>query len=118
MSNVKENDLRGWLFWAAILFALGEFIDAFNTSDVTTGIVFALLVAACAGWLRMRNSRIPVIILLILSALELAAVVFLYPHASPPPAWWRLAIFFVLSTVVLILAGMKLFRKEQVPTHK
>ena len=115
-SNVKRIDLRAWLFWAAMAFAMGEFIDAFNTSDVMTGIVLALILAACAWWLRMRRSRLPIIILLLLSALELAAVVFIYPHGNPPPAWWRLAIFTILSAAVSILSGATLFQKENVTT--
>ncbi len=112
MSMLKKIEARSWLFWTALLFALGEFIDAFNTVDVITGIVFALIVAACAIWLRMRYSRIPVTILLALSTLELAAVIFLYPHASPPVAGWRLVLFFVLSAAVLICAVLTLLQKN------
>jgi hypothetical membrane protein len=115
-SNVKSINLRVWLFWVAMAFAIGEFMDAFNTSDVITGIVLALILAACAWWVRMRKSRIPIIILLILSALELAAVIFIYPHGNPPPAWWRLAIFIVLSAAVLVLSGVTLFQKEKKTT--
>ena len=117
-SSMKKFYLHAWLFWAAMAFAIGEFIDAFNTSDVITGIVLALIVAACALWLRMRKSRIPTIILLILSALELAALIFIYPHGNPPPAWWRLAIFTILSATVLFLSGATLFQKETVTTDK
>ena len=122
MSNVLSSatrfNVREWLFWAAMAFAIGEFIDAFSTSDMLTGVVLALIVAACAWWSRMRKSRLPVIILLILSALELAAVVLLYPHGNPPPAWWRLAIFAILSAVVLFLSGAALFQKEKAGTDQ
>jgi peptidoglycan/LPS O-acetylase OafA/YrhL len=110
--NEKQFNLHKWLFWSALAFALGEFIDAFSIADPTTGIVFALLVAACAWWFRVRASRVPSIILLILSGFELAAVIFIYPHAPTPPAPWRSAIFIILSALVLIFSVLSLIRPQ------
>ena len=117
LPNKKQIDPRGWLFWTAIVFAVAELIDAFSTVAPLTGIVYAVLVAACAGWLRMRTSRIPIIILLVLAALELAALIFIYPHATPPPSFWRSAIFVFLTTVVMILTILSLIRPRTVHPH-
>jgi hypothetical protein len=110
LPNKKTFDPRVWLFWAAMVFAVAELIDAFSTVSPVTGIVYAVLVAACAWWLRMRPSRIPIILLLVLDALELAALIFIYPHATPPPGLWRSAFFVFLTTVVMILAILSLIR--------
>jgi peptidoglycan/LPS O-acetylase OafA/YrhL len=115
LHGVKDINLREWLFWAAMVFAVGEFIDAFNTIEVIGGIIFSLMVAVCAFWLRRRSGRAPVIILLVLAAFELASVIFIYPNSSPPPAFWRLAIFALITTSVVILAVLALIRAEKVP---
>lgn len=112
LSAKKQINWNEWLFWAAIAFAIGEFMDAFSIADPTTGIVFAILVAAYATWFRMRASRFPVVILLILSVLELAALIFIYPHGSTPPAPWRSGLFIVLSATVAILSVRSLIHPQ------
>ncbi len=108
----KSAGPREWLFWAAIALSVGEFIDALHPhNDLASGIIYAVLVAGCGWWLRMRNSRIPVVLLLVLSGLELAALIFLYPNSPTPPAPWRSAIFIVLTLAVLTLALLSLFRR-------
>ncbi|NJC97399.1 MAG: hypothetical protein C3F07_10130 [Anaerolineales bacterium] len=109
----KQIDWSAWLFWTAIAFALGEFIDAISLGDPTTGIVFAVLIAACAGWFRLRGSRIPLVILLVLSAFEFIALIFIYPHGPTPPAPWRSAIFIVLSAAVAILSVLSFIRPRK-----
>ena len=99
-----------WLFWAAIAFAIGEILDSFSLDDPATGLVFAVLVAACAFWFRMRSSRIPAIVLLILAGFELIALIFIYPHGPTPPAPWRSAVFIVLSAAVALLSILSLMR--------
>jgi hypothetical protein len=106
--GIQTSSLK-WLFVAAIALAVGEFMDSFSIADPTTGIVYAVLVAGCAVWIRMRTSRIPVVILLLLGGLELAALLFVYPNGPTPPALWRSAIFILLSTVVILLSILSLF---------
>ncbi len=103
---------RAWLFGAAIALVIDEFIDAFHPhNDLISGIILALLVAACALWLRFRKSPIPAIILLVLTGLELAALVFLYPHSPNPPTPFRSAIFILLTLAVVILSPLTIFRR-------
>ncbi len=111
----KQTDPHEWLFWAALALAVGELIDAFNTTAPATGLVYALLVAACAVWLRLRATRIPIIILLVLAALELALLIFIYPHGTPPPSPLRLGIFILLTAAVVILSILSLVRRSTPP---
>jgi peptidoglycan/LPS O-acetylase OafA/YrhL len=113
----KHTGPREWLFWAAIALAVGEFIDAFFVDVPAPGIIYAIVVAACAGWLRSRGGRAPIIILLVLAALELAAIIFIYPTSDAisddPSALWPLAIFVLLLAAVVILAGLALRRAQK-----
>ena len=111
----KHTGPREWLFWAAIALAVGEFIDAFFVDVPALGIIYAIVVAACAWWLRSRGGRAPIIILLVLAAFELAALIFIYPNSDNPPVLWRLAIFVLLTTAVVILAGLALIRAKKGP---
>jgi peptidoglycan/LPS O-acetylase OafA/YrhL len=117
LSSKTHTGPREWLFWAAIALAVGEFIDAFSVDVPAAGIVYAIVVAACAWWLRRRGSRAPAIILLVLAALELAAVIFVYPNGPNPPALWRLAIFGLLAATVVILAVLALLRAPRAPAR-
>ena len=105
-----------WLVWAAIALAVSEFIDAFFREVPAPGIVYAIMVAACAWWLRSRGGRAPIIILLILAAFELAAIIFIYyPNSDDPLALWRLAPYVLLTAAVVILAGLALRRAQKAP---
>jgi peptidoglycan/LPS O-acetylase OafA/YrhL len=106
----SRTDPRAWLFWAALALGVGEVIDAFNTPAPATGILFGLLVAAGAVWLRLRGTRIPVVLVLLLAALELALLIFIYPHGTPPPSTLRLGVFIVLAAAVVILSILSLVR--------
>jgi len=108
-NQAKHTGPRRWLFWAAIAFAVGEFIDAFFVEVPAPGIIGAIVVAACAWWLRSRGGRAPNIILLVLAAFELAAIIFIfYPNSDDPLVLWRLAPHVLLTAAIVILAGLAL----------
>jgi len=119
LSKGTSADWVKWLFWAAIALAVGEFIDAFFFVEVPApGIIYAIMVAACAWWLRSRGGRAPIIILLVLAAFELAAIIFIfYPNSDDPLALWRLAPYVLLTAAVVILAGLSLRRAQKAPSH-
>ena len=86
----QENRWRTWLAIAAGVLGVGEVIDAFFIEVPVIGIAFGLLMAAAAWWTWKSRSWIPVVLILVLSALELLSVLFVYPNSadSPPVCAW------------------------------
>lgn len=108
-----ENRWRTWLAIAAGVLGIAEVIDAFFIEVPAVGIVFGLATAALGWWTWKSRSWIPVVLVLVLSALELLSVIFVYPNSADPPPAWRLAIFAVLSAIVVILAIVSLLRSRR-----
>lgn len=104
---------RLWLFGAAIALAIAEFVDAFFVDVPVMAIIFGLLVAASAFWLRARGTKPPVVILMVLGAMELISVLFVYPNSDDPPAMWDTALFAALTLAVVVFAAMTLLQARQ-----
>ena len=97
---------RRILFALAVLLAVTEFVDAFFINVPFVGIAYSISVAAAAVWLLQSSSRWPAILLGLLGALELFAVIAIYPHSPHPPATWRLALFALVTAAVVVGAAV------------
>ena len=98
---------RHWLVGAAALFAVAELVDGI-VYKLPPGIVFAGVLGACTWWAARSNGRGAPATLLVLAAGELLLVVFVYGRGEDPAAWWRLALYGVLSLAVAAIAAIDL----------
>jgi hypothetical protein len=101
------SQIRRWLVATAAVFALAELIDGI-VYRIPPGIVFAVIVGACAWWASRSNGWAPPAVLLVLATVELLLVVFVYGRGEDPAAWWRLALYGLLSLAVVLISAIDL----------
>jgi peptidoglycan/LPS O-acetylase OafA/YrhL len=99
--------IRGWLVATAAIFAVAELIDGI-VYRLPPGIVFAVIVGACAWWAGRSNGWAAPTALLVLAGVELLLVVFVYSRGEDPAAWWRIALYGVLSLAVVVVSAVNL----------
>jgi peptidoglycan/LPS O-acetylase OafA/YrhL len=107
--NHSMSRTRRWLVVSAGLYAIAELIDGI-VYRIPPGIVFALIVGACAWWASRSHGWAAPAVLLVLALGELLLVVFVYGRGEEPAAWWRLVLYGALSLAVAVIAAVNLAR--------
>lgn len=95
---------RRALVGLALLLACMELVDAFFIEETVFAIGFAVVLVLLSWWAAKSRAASPVVLIGLLSLMELASVLFIYPNSDAPPAAWNTALFALVTTTTAVAA--------------